>query len=314
MGYEVSFWIQYADHNSIGGSVQARKQSKEVGKSAKGYTIASNSLYSLDEMLCTKENRDIWMAELRIGSGGNEESKKLRKTLLKRLSDVRNSLKVANGLLLLEVKGFLRRKQGERWNYTISNLARLTEGKLGVTINVSIGILTMRIMRHRKKTDWVGADVVEFSMMGELAPKNLIKMYPATVEQEVNPLYHWFVKAGGDSIAVPYSNNRTYMPLYTSLTIEKTQCKVFRSRDLCILVFLASRPDQKIPMLLDIQGLCQSLIVEDPKFSFWQSLFFLFVRCENHPRDEDLAVVLLLRPQNVNLGGIKKTIFWGSDE
>ncbi|GKD77481.1 hypothetical protein Tco_1340102, partial [Tanacetum coccineum] len=47
-------------------------------------------------------------------------------------------------------------------------------------------------------------------------------MYPEPVEEEVKPLYSWFVKAG-EMHTVPPSITRTYMPTPYKSDIEETQ-------------------------------------------------------------------------------------------
>ncbi|GJR69291.1 hypothetical protein Tco_0015356 [Tanacetum coccineum] len=104
---KMEYWIQNADHN-LWRIVQQGNSPKRLGKDAKGNTIVHPPV-SLDEHVAVqRENkvrtlllqalpedhmpdfhhyddaRDIWMA-VKARFGGNEESKKLRKTMLKQL-------------------------------------------------------------------------------------------------------------------------------------------------------------------------------------------------------------------------------------
>ncbi|GJW36150.1 hypothetical protein Tco_0059070 [Tanacetum coccineum] len=102
---KMEYWIQNADHN-LWRIVQQGNSPKRLGKDAKGNTIVHPPV-SLDEHVAVqRENkvrtlllqalpedhmpdfhhyddaRDIWMA-VKARFGGNEESKKMRKTMLK---------------------------------------------------------------------------------------------------------------------------------------------------------------------------------------------------------------------------------------
>ncbi|GKF85072.1 hypothetical protein Tco_0249970, partial [Tanacetum coccineum] len=102
---KMEYWIQNADHN-LWRIVQQRNSPKRLGKDAKGNTIVHPPV-SLDEHVAVqRENKvrtlllqalpedhmpdfhhyddamDIWMA-VKARFGGNEESKKMRKTMLK---------------------------------------------------------------------------------------------------------------------------------------------------------------------------------------------------------------------------------------
>ncbi|GJS98502.1 putative ribonuclease H-like domain-containing protein [Tanacetum coccineum] len=105
MGMKMEYWIQNADHN-LWRIVQQGNSPKRLGKDAKGNTIVHPPV-SLDEHVAVqRENkvrtlllqalpedhmpdfhhyddaRDIWMA-VKARFGGNEESKKMKKTMLK---------------------------------------------------------------------------------------------------------------------------------------------------------------------------------------------------------------------------------------
>ncbi|GJS32568.1 hypothetical protein Tco_0530950 [Tanacetum coccineum] len=93
-------------------------------------------------------------------------------------------------------------------------------------------------------------------------------MYPEPVEQEVNPLYSWFVKAG-EMHAVPPSITGTYMPSPYKSDIEKTQVSYGsndKSSDSATYASCDSSLKTKtkdFPPAVDIQTLPES-DVEDP--------------------------------------------------
>ncbi|GJV96701.1 hypothetical protein Tco_1548278 [Tanacetum coccineum] len=75
---KMEYWIQNADHN-LWRIVQQGNSPKRLGKDAKGNTIVHPPV-SLDEHVAVqKENKMAVKARF----GGNEESKKMRKTMLK---------------------------------------------------------------------------------------------------------------------------------------------------------------------------------------------------------------------------------------
>ncbi|GJY58472.1 hypothetical protein Tco_0458364 [Tanacetum coccineum] len=80
---KMEYWIQNADHN-LWRIVQQGNSPKRLGKDAKGNTNCHPPALSLDEACCCYNGRirDIWMA-VKARFGGNEESKKMRKTMLK---------------------------------------------------------------------------------------------------------------------------------------------------------------------------------------------------------------------------------------
>ncbi|GJR97741.1 hypothetical protein Tco_0269915 [Tanacetum coccineum] len=81
-------------------------------------------------------------------------------------------------------------------------------------------------------------------------------MYPEPVEQEVNPLYSWFVKAG-EMHAVPPSITGTYMPSPYKSDIEKTQVSYgSKLSDLCVPVIQPQDQGPKTSHLLYKSRLC----------------------------------------------------------
>ncbi|GJT24501.1 hypothetical protein Tco_0894438 [Tanacetum coccineum] len=81
---KMEYWIQNADHN-LWRIVQQGNSPKRLGKDARGNTIVHPPALPEDHMPDFHhydDARDIWVA-VKARFGGNEESKKMRKTMLK---------------------------------------------------------------------------------------------------------------------------------------------------------------------------------------------------------------------------------------
>ncbi|GJV37467.1 hypothetical protein Tco_1409944 [Tanacetum coccineum] len=92
----------------------------------------------------------------------------------------------------------------EKWKESSKNLNKLINSSMSTRTKVGLGF----------KEYFGENEVFDLSRPST--------MYPEPVEQEVNPLYSWFVKAG-EMHAVPPSITGTYMPSPYKSDIEKTQ-------------------------------------------------------------------------------------------
>ncbi|GJT70753.1 putative ribonuclease H-like domain-containing protein [Tanacetum coccineum] len=125
----------------------------------------------------------------------------------------------------------------EKWKESSKNLNKLINSSMSTRTKIGLGF-----------KEYFGEDEV-FDLS---RPST---MYPEPVEEEVKPLYSWFVKAG-EMHAVPPSITGTYMPIPYNV-------QVFRS-EICIPVDSSLKTKTKdFPPAVDIKTLPES-DVEDP--------------------------------------------------
>ncbi|GJT43111.1 ribonuclease H-like domain-containing protein [Tanacetum coccineum] len=138
-----------------------------------------------------------------------------------------------------------------------------------------IGGISPKAQKEERREVKYEATLIEFeNYFGEDEVFDLSRpstMYPEPVEEEVQPLYSRFVKAG-EMHAVPPSITGTYMPTPYKSDIEETQ-----TQRLMHPVIQASSQRQGLPPAVDIKNL-QSLDVEEPNSTaggFFPSSFLL---------------------------------------
>ncbi|GJV96903.1 putative ribonuclease H-like domain-containing protein [Tanacetum coccineum] len=288
---KMEYWIQNADHN-LWRIVQQGNSPKRLGKDAKGNTIVHPPV-SLDEHVAVqRENkvrtlllqalpedhmpdfhhyddaRDIWMA-VKARFGGNEESKKMRKTMLKQ-QFTEFSVTEEEGLH----KGYDRlemeeldlnwpkwicsslsgstdlREGGRKMNFNNQNLPDFTEGS----------VFCFKGYRKIKKDEpnaWSPPPSDSMVNWSDRAAENKTGEVEKEPVEEDKPLYSWFVKAG-EMHAVPPSITGTYMPTPYKSDIEETQVmkSLQTSETYASCGFKPQDQDQRLPTLLvDIKTL-----------------------------------------------------------